>query len=318
MSDQCPSRQAAFARLTDLCHHVEKLIRLVPHVLPIIGEPSSSPMMSDHDRRPIVDELIAKIAPWEEWEKLCQALPEHVHELELLARVLSELKQRFEGEDVQWEEENEALAQDYADQVARKVKKPRYRRIWEPEREIYPQESDCIRSYLSLVTEALGLEASKQGQVDEKETTAATPPKGDRPAAEPTLPPRGQKKAAAPSASGMAPPRRKRRRQPAGPLVILGKPGDEPTVNGRRKPKLTKAQFDVTKALLAAGDDGLSKDSLATEGKHSDAHRILKRLADSDPDWGSVIQMAGKPGGRYRIRTASLPTSPDISRKAPT
>jgi hypothetical protein len=102
------------------------------------------------------------------------------------------------------------------------------------------------------------------------------------------------------------------------PLVILGEFGDEPTVNGKRKRRLTKARYDVVKALLAAGDGELSKDSLATQSKHGDAHRILKRLADSDPDWGSVIQMAGKPGCRYRIRTGSLPTSPDISRKAPT
>jgi hypothetical protein len=100
-------------------------------------------------------------------------------------------------------------------------------------------------------------------------------------------------------------------------LVILGKPGDEPTVNGVRKTKLTTPQYDAVKALLAAGDDGLSKDSLANESNHGDANRILKRLADSDPDWASVIQMAGKAGCRYRIRR-NLPTSPAISRKAPT
>ena len=76
-------------------------------------------------------------------------------------------------------------------------------------------------------------------------------------------------------------------------------------------------QYDVVKALLAAGDGGLSKDSLANESNHGDAHRVLKRLADSDPDWALVIQMADKPGCRYRIRR-NLPTSPDISRKAPT
>jgi hypothetical protein len=101
------------------------------------------------------------------------------------------------------------------------------------------------------------------------------------------------------------------------PLVILGKPGDEPTVNGVRKTKLTTPRYNVVKALLAAGDGGLSKDSLANESGHGDAHRVLKRLADSDPDWALVIQMAGKTGCRYRIRR-NLPTSPAISRKAPT
>jgi hypothetical protein len=95
------------------------------------------------------------------------------------------------------------------------------------------------------------------------------------------------------------------------PLVILGKPGDEPMVNGTRKRKLTKAQYDVVNALLDVGDGGLSKDSLAAESGHGDAHRVLKRLADSDPDWKSVIQMAERSGGRYRIRTAkNLPGSP--------
>jgi hypothetical protein len=106
--------------------------------------------------------------------------------------------------------------------------------------------------------------------------------------------------------------------KPPGPPVILGKRSNEPIVKGRRKKRLTDAQYDVITALLTAGDDGLSKDSLATESGHGDAHRVLRRLADSDTDWKSVILMAEKPGGRYRIRTANLPTSPDVSRKAPT
>jgi hypothetical protein len=94
--------------------------------------------------------------------------------------------------------------------------------------------------------------------------------------------------------------------------VILGEFGDEPIVNGIRKARLTKPRHDVLKALLATGDGGLGKDSLATKSGHSDASRILRRLVDSDPDWASVIQMAEVPGGRYRIRTVT--TSPDISR----
>ena len=56
-----------------------------------------------------------------------------------------------------------------------------------------------------------------------------------------------------------------------GPPVVLGKPTDEPIVNGKRKPRLTAPRYDVIRALLAAGEDGLSKDSLATESGHSDA-----------------------------------------------
>jgi hypothetical protein len=87
--------------------------------------------------------------------------------------------------------------------------------------------------------------------------------------------------------------------------VILGNPSEKPIVNGRTKRRLTRARYDVVKALLAESEDGLSKDSLATKSEHTDAVGILKRLAESDPDWGSVIQLAGKPGGRYRIRAES-------------
>jgi hypothetical protein len=98
---------------------------------------------------------------------------------------------------------------------------------------------------------------------------------------------------------------------PPDPLVILGESDEEPIVCGVLKKRLTIAQYDVVKALLAAGNGGLSKDSLAKKSGHGDAHRVLKRLNDSDSDWKSVIQLAGRPGGRYRIRMTNLPTSPE-------
>jgi hypothetical protein len=101
----------ALARVRDLCRGVEKLFhRLVPHALPIIGDEPASPVLTDQERRSIVDELMARIAPWEEWSPLVQALPEHSDKLRLLARALDELKQRFETEDYQWEDENAVLA----------------------------------------------------------------------------------------------------------------------------------------------------------------------------------------------------------------
>jgi len=87
----------------------------------------------------------------------------------------------------------------------------------------------------------------------------------------------------------------------AGPLVILGEPGDQPIVNGEKKTRLTLPRFHVIKSLKEAGKNGLSKDELAEKSGHGDAHRILKRLARSDPGWRSVIQLAGEPGGRYRL-----------------
>jgi hypothetical protein len=89
--------------------------------------------------------------------------------------------------------------------------------------------------------------------------------------------------------------------QDAGPLVILGEPGDQPIVNGRTKNRLTLPRFHVIKALMEAGRDGLSKDELVDRSGHGDAVNILKRLAKSNADWDAVIQLGETPGGRYRI-----------------
>jgi len=52
---------------------------------------------------------------------------------------------------------------------------------------------------------------------------------------------------------------------------------------------------------MEAGKNGLSKDELVGKSGHGDAVNILKRLADRDADWKSVIQLGEIPGGRYRI-----------------
>lgn len=85
------------------------------------------------------------------------------------------------------------------------------------------------------------------------------------------------------------------------PPVELGRFGDSPVIRGKLKPRLTWAQYHVIKALLAAGDDGLTKDQLDVQSGRSEARKILKRLHDSDPDWAAVIQLPGIPGRRYRI-----------------
>jgi hypothetical protein len=84
------------------------------------------------------------------------------------------------------------------------------------------------------------------------------------------------------------------------PVVLRGRT-EGPIINGAEKPKLTNPQFNVVKALLEAGDKGLTKDELVTKSGHTDALGIVRRLADKDPDWKLAIQFAGIPGGRYRI-----------------
>jgi hypothetical protein len=86
------------------------------------------------------------------------------------------------------------------------------------------------------------------------------------------------------------------------PNVVLGGFGDQPIVCGKVKSRLTWAQYRVVKALLDAGDDGLTKDELDAKSGHSEARKILKRLHDSDRDWAAVVHLPGRPGLRYRIR----------------
>lgn len=89
--------------------------------------------------------------------------------------------------------------------------------------------------------------------------------------------------------------------QTASRSVLLFGRKDEPIVRGHRKPRLTDARYDIVLALLQAGDNGLSKDQLDHKSCHTEARKILKRLAHSDPDWARVIQFPGSRGRGYRI-----------------
>lgn len=84
--------------------------------------------------------------------------------------------------------------------------------------------------------------------------------------------------------------------------VILRGQDEGPVVLGKIKPKLTMPQYNVVKALLDAGDVGLTKDELVDNSGHEDARGILKRLRQRDDDWKQVIHFAGTTGRRYRIK----------------
>jgi hypothetical protein len=159
------ARQSALARLRELCHDVDKLIRLVPHVLPFIDRPPATPVTiafpTDYDRRIIVDELLSRIAiTGAEWDIMFRLLPEHSCELRLLATALNELRERFKEEDRLHQEELDALAQAEEDARSRGVQSRRSRWLLKPERRIYSAELNCIESYLSLVREAFELKGS--------------------------------------------------------------------------------------------------------------------------------------------------------------
>jgi len=53
--------------------------------------------------------------------------------------------------------------------------------------------------------------------------------------------------------------------------------------------RLTVAQHDVVRALLKAGQKGLSKKLLAKNSDRGGAVRVLKRLAKSHDLWARVI-----------------------------
>ncbi len=80
---------------------------------------------------------------------------------------------------------------------------------------------------------------------------------------------------------------------------LLGR-GEPCHVLGQEKPPLTDAQYDVVKALLEAGEKGLSKDSLTLVRR--DARGILLRLKKKDDDWDTVILMPGQSHGGYRLK----------------
>lgn len=101
---------------------------------------------------------------------------------------------------------------------------------------------------------------------------------------------------------GNATPHEPRRPVCESKAVKLFGPGEQPEVNGKRKPTLTPARYDAVKALIAAGESGLTKDELDRNSGHGDARKTLKRLAENDRDWRKALSFPGTTGKRYRIR----------------
>jgi hypothetical protein len=87
------------------------------------------------------------------------------------------------------------------------------------------------------------------------------------------------------------------------PAVTLRGQADAPIVRGKEMPRLTVARYCVVKALVDAGNDGLSTDDLVSKSGCGGAVNTLKALVRSSPEWGAVIALPGAPGLRYRIRS---------------
>ena len=85
------------------------------------------------------------------------------------------------------------------------------------------------------------------------------------------------------------------------PPIELGERRDTVTVLGSVKSPLTPAQYDVVKALLAAGLEGLTSRGLDRASHRTDSRKILERIANSDAGWAAVIRFSGSEKQRYRI-----------------
>jgi hypothetical protein len=91
----------------------------------------------------------------------------------------------------------------------------------------------------------------------------------------------------------------------AGPVVLRSR-REPPTVLGlpRKKP-LTFAEYNVVKALLGAGRDGLTTPELHAASGHAQPDKILRKLIEKDSEWAKVIQFPGAKGrGGIWIGTA--------------
>lgn len=99
------------------------------------------------------------------------------------------------------------------------------------------------------------------------------------------------------------------------PVTLKGE-GERPIVLGRSKPPLTKPQYAVIKALLdVAIGTPMSGEELSRKSGRDGAVRILSRLRDSDPDWGSVIHKPGQPWKGYKIDWPTTETGPKIGER---
>ena len=171
----------ALARLRELCTGVRKLISLVPTVLPIIGGPGVSPPLRDQERRVIVDKAMSDLNLRSgEWSELARAIPSLSSEITLLADTLKLLQRGFDYQDEQHQIELNALAQDAEDLRARGVENVRDRIPLRPERRIYPEEYECIKSYASLVAAAVDLKSFGQGNMDDEGADATPRPHGSQ------------------------------------------------------------------------------------------------------------------------------------------
>jgi hypothetical protein len=89
--------------------------------------------------------------------------------------------------------------------------------------------------------------------------------------------------------------------------IVLRSIDEQPVVNGVKKAAIrSTVAYDGLRALIQAGEQGLTKDRLDRQSRHTDTRKSLRELAESDPDWKTVILLPGTAGMRYRVRQPSV------------
>lgn len=89
--------------------------------------------------------------------------------------------------------------------------------------------------------------------------------------------------------------------------IVLRSIDEQPVVNGVKKAAIrSTVAYDGLRALIQAGEQGLTKDRLDRQARHTDTRKALRELAASDPDWKAVILLPGTAGMRYRVRQPSV------------
>jgi hypothetical protein len=110
--------------------------------------------------------------------------------------------------------------------------------------------------------------------------------------------------AAKSSATGATEGKKAPETQDPRPAVKFEELSKKPLIRGKEQARLSRARYDVVKALLDAWPESLNKDELPVKSVHSDAVNILKNLRKLNADWKSAIELAGTKGAGYRIANA--------------
>lgn len=86
------------------------------------------------------------------------------------------------------------------------------------------------------------------------------------------------------------------------PVVLRG-PKAPPIVGGISQAVLTKAEYDVIEAVVAAYPNRLSKDDLEIQSGRGDARKIFGRISKKSKEWTAALYLPGAKRGGYGLNS---------------